>query len=639
MKFTRNRKLTVRICFMTILISMLLLQLSNNLIAGSINNQDSNVDLNLISTVGITINEANIASYSSSGTGAAGDPYIIDDFMINTTDSVGVQFNLVSSYFILRDSYLKGSTYGHMSSVASGRSKVINCTIEAALTIGGTNSHYMTVHNCTLRGTQGSSFSRGLNFTGNIVEITGPNSFSIITIKDENNVFANNLIYGDFSAVKLNHITNSSIENNQLFGAGFYIYEDTIVDILNNTYSENYIDDRQFGMFYNRSDETITGNQYGQIYIVNSENVVIEGYEMNVANLGLQVHNCTNISINNCNVTGRNGIEVRTIEGITIENCNFVGIGDDMGLEFWYTNDAVIQNNHFEGFRYGIHCNSMNEVQIHNNTIYNATETGIYFEINWNILLTFNIISCFVQTEGIQLALEFDTCENITAYYNIFISLGNLMAYNVEEGSVTNSIWYSDTLEIGNHYSDWNGLGTYSIAGGGSVDLYPFIDVDEDSLTEYQEVMIYLTDPFNSDSDSDGLDDGEEVNTYNTNPLSVDSDSDGMDDLWEVTNGTDPTTDDANDDPDEDGLTNIEEYNHNTLPMNNDTDSDGYLDGEEVEAGTDPLNSSDYPIAADGPNLGLIIGIAGGAGVAVAITAYILIRKRKAKKTTKKKKK
>ena len=86
------------------------------------------------------------------------------------------------------------------------------------------------------------------------------------------------------------------------------------------------------------------------------------------------------------------------------------------------------------------------------------------------------------------------------------------MAHPVEEWTVTNTTWYSEELEIGNHYSNWNGLGTYAIDGDdGSIDLYPFIDFDEDSLTEYYEVIIYLTDPFNSDSDGDDYSDGEEI--------------------------------------------------------------------------------------------------------------------------------
>lgn len=43
------------------------------------------------------------------------------------------------------------------------------------------------------------------------------------------------------------------------------------------------------------------------------------------------------------------------------------------------------------------------------------------------------------------------------------------------------------------------------------------------------------------------------------------------------------------DDPDHDGITNIQEMIWNTDPFNQDTDGDGFLDGEEVSSGHDPL--------------------------------------------------
>lgn len=580
MKYRRNRKLTIRICFVIFFVLVLLLQFSSNWTTGMNDENEQIIELNLTLSDGIRINDANISSYSSSGTGASDDPYIIENLIIDTTDSLAVEFYYVTSYFILRDSSLKGATYGvYMINVALGVSQVINCTIEGGLSIGGINSHYMTIHNCTLRATQGSSFSRGLKFTKNVVDITGKYSSSHLRITDENNIIEDNVFYGDSSAIRINSILNSSIRNNILNGAGFYFYEDTVANILNNTYENNIINGKPFRLFYNQLDETITGNQYGQIFIINSINVDIEGYEMNNVNMGIQVHNCTNISIRNVNGTGKNGIEARTVEGLLIENCNWNG--DDDGTQLWEVNDAIVQNNYFANFRYTIKCDLSDNIQIHNNTIFNATETGLYCEEVNNIFATFNIISCFVLSEGSQLAVEFRDCENITVYYNVFISLGDLMAYPAKEWSVTNIKWYSESLEIGNHYSDWNGLGTYSIEGdGGSVDLYPIIDFDEDTLTEFEEVMIYLTDPFNPDSDFDGLNDGEEVNTYETDPLSDDS------------------------------------------------DNDGYTDSEEVEAGTDPNDSSSYPSK---PYTWLIVGLAGGFGAAVAVTSFVVIRRRRIK--------
>src|SRR5262249_48742919 len=53
------------------------------------------------------------------------------------------------------------------------------------------------------------------------------------------------------------------------------------------------------------------------------------------------------------------------------------------------------------------------------------------------------------------------------------------------------------------------------------------------------------------------------------------------------------THDDANGDPDYDGLHNIDEYHAGTDPQNPDTDYDGVCDGAEVFDSTSPTNSDD----------------------------------------------
>ena len=95
-----------------------------------------------------------------------------------------------------------------------------------------------------------------------------------------------------------------------------------------------------------------------------------------------------------------------------------------------------------------------------------------------------------------------------------------------------------------------------------------------------------------------------------------DLDSDGMDDGWETAIGLDPEIDDSVEDPDNDGLTNLEEWNsgenstnplksdsdkddltdgaerntHATNPNKADSDDDGLNDGAEIAANTLPLN-------------------------------------------------
>ena len=76
--------------------------------------------------------------------------------------------------------------------------------------------------------------------------------------------------------------------------------------------------------------------------------------------------------------------------------------------------------------------------------------------------------------------------------------------------------------------------------------------------------------------------------------VTVDSDGDGLPDYWENSYGLDPNSsvDDngPSGDPDQDGLTNSQEYQNGTDPMSPDTDHDGAGDGLEIQMGTDPLD-------------------------------------------------
>ncbi len=70
------------------------------------------------------------------------------------------------------------------------------------------------------------------------------------------------------------------------------------------------------------------------------------------------------------------------------------------------------------------------------------------------------------------------------------------------------------------------------------------------------------------DSDNDGVTDSDEINVYYTDPYNADSDDDGMPDGWEILYDLDPLVNNAVEDKDGDGYTDIEEYNADTNPDN-----------------------------------------------------------------------
>lgn len=83
----------------------------------------------------------------------------------------------------------------------------------------------------------------------------------------------------------------------------------------------------------------------------------------------------------------------------------------------------------------------------------------------------------------------------------------------------------------------------------------------------------------------------------------ADSDFDGMPDSWEVLYGLNPSTNDAGLDLDEDGVSNLGEYNNgfnSTDPTDYDTDDDNIPDGWEYKYYLNPLDPSDAIQDPDG---------------------------------------
>ena len=87
---------------------------------------------------------------------------------------------------------------------------------------------------------------------------------------------------------------------------------------------------------------------------------------------------------------------------------------------------------------------------------------------------------------------------------------------------------------------------------------------NEETLTSFKIGGGTITQ--NTDTDGDGLKDYQELAVYNTNRESSDTDGDKMPDGWEVTNGLDPTANDASSDKDNDGYSNLQEYLADTDP-------------------------------------------------------------------------
>ena len=174
--------------------------------------------------------------------------------------------------------------------------------------------------------------------------------------------------------------------------------------------------------------------------------------------------------------------------------------------------------------------------------------------------------------------------------------------YMTESGSGTNTA--DNLVEVGDDIDIITDGLEYTIDG----DPYytDELDTDGDGMPDVWEEHVgldrLLADDADDDRDDDGLSELGEWEWW-TCPTDEDQDDDGMPDGWEVDNGLDPWRRDGYSDPDGDDLENLEEYEEGTDPLEADTDGDSMPDGWELHYGFDPLDPGDGELDADHDNI------------------------------------
>lgn len=116
------------------------------------------------------------------------------------------------------------------------------------------------------------------------------------------------------------------------------------------------------------------------------------------------------------------------------------------------------------------------------------------------------------------------------------------------------------------------------------------VDANKDSIADWFAVLHGITSA-EQDIDNDGLSNLQEY-LLGTDPKHKDSDRDGIEDQKELELGTLPNIADT----DRDGLLDGQELVLGTQPLNSDSDHDSVADGKEVDEKFDPLDATKTPV-------------------------------------------
>ena len=264
----------------------------------------------------------------------------------------------------------------------------------------------------------------------------------------------------------------------------------------------------------------------------------------------------------------------------------YMGLPTAIGINAEYAEGILVQNNSF------------NEVINASNLL---SSSGSVFDNNYSDVSI--LLSKYID-DKISFSADIFWIEFISDNYIFFLYQDTILGcidplacnYNSSANSDDNSCIYPDDL-CDSCSGETDGSGTIidndfdndGICDDdevlGCTDLeacnYNILATDEDDSCIYpNETYLDCDGECISDLDLDGI----------CNEIDDDIDGDGIDNNWENENGLDPyDSQDSLSDPDQDGLSNMEEYIYSTNPNNIDTDGDGLNDFDEINSGFDPL--------------------------------------------------
>ena len=286
------------------------------------------------------------------------------------------------------------------------------------------------------------------------------------------------------------------------------------------------------------------------IKIIESQYMIVSNNYINTSYWGIELqYSDYNSIVNNTLINSNNGLYLHTSHFNRVDFNNVTS--NYYSLYLLYSNNNIITGNRLEtsspsfGTR-GLNPNLSNNNNFTDNIVSDKTY-GIYLR-NWaeNNIYKSNILL------NNEYGLEVEAFDNrkkrlANFSFNYFINnqYGTRLSIDAENMNITMNDYFGNTIDAldngtSNIFSK-NYWGTHSSTA----------DMNSDG---------YVDDPFYILGSSNNVDMKPRVNQ-------LDMDSDNLPDIWEILNGLNHKINDANEDPDNDGVSNYDEYLNGTDPQ------------------------------------------------------------------------
>ncbi len=586
--------------------------------------------------------------YGFNGTGTPEDPFRIENLSISTTDYNGIYITDITKHFVILNCIITADMVGiQIDDVAPNITTIQNNSCNGMKYMGIEIKYSL---NCTISNNICSGNQRGIkaSVSPGVIIVNNTCDFNVVGIEVSGSpgcvISDNSCVYNRNNGISCRYSDSSSVINNfckNNWGDGISLYSLTTCRVINNTCISNsigidsaglYFSDISYNLFLRNTGfgikiagykESLNITIHHNLFLVNSGMYLTadqdssqaldddgNNYWYNPANLeGNYWSNYDNIGIYSINGTANAQDLFPLIANDTDDDGLDNIIEQYVTLTNWLSNDTdsdlLLDGQEVLNFSTDpTDSDTDNDMLKDGEEVYIHFTDPLLFDTDIDGLSDGDEILVFLTNP-----LNSDSdADSIPDGWEVVKGLNPLVddaAEDPDEDGLTNLEEYLNYANPFVNDTDSDGL-----LDGEEVNIYltcPYQpDSDRDDLLDGEEVLVYFSDPMDPDTDDDGLDDGEEILIHGTNVTNPDTENDGMPDGWEIKYAFNPLVDDSFEDPDEDGLTNVKEYQAGTNPHNNDTDGDTFSDGYEVRFGGDPLDPFDYPLRA-GEIAGIIV--------------------------------
>jgi len=205
----------------------------------------------------------------------------------------------------------------------------------------------------------------------------------------KNNSILHNTINAGTSGIRLLESNKNIIKDNIMSKGGFHLQDSYDNIILNNSVNEKPI-----CYLYNESDISLN-KDYGQIIIINCENITIEHQYIFDLRTGIHLYRSKSCIIKNNIITHNNPVRGDGIQVVSCENTQIINntISNLDAMDIRYSNDTIISYNNIFNCRTGIFLKYCDKIEISKNIfVNNSLHIDFYFGSRNSIITMNNLI-------------------------------------------------------------------------------------------------------------------------------------------------------------------------------------------------------------------------------------------------------